>query len=294
MDGTTGTALPLAGLRIGVTAHRRAAELIGALKRRGATVLHAPALKVAPFEDDGALLAEIRAVIDAAPEIVMVTTAYGLRRWCDAAEAAGLSGQLMDTLARADIYVRGPKGRGAVRGLGLDDVGISSDETTATLTELVIDAGVAGKTVALQVHGFTDVDALARLGGAGARVLTVTPYRWVTAEEGDSMSALINAVANRELDALTFTSAPAVDAVLSSAAQSGRAADFLAALRGPGAPGPGSGVVVSAAVGPVTAAPLVAAGIEPIVPERFRMGALVKLVTAHLTGMHDGDPTNPS
>jgi uroporphyrinogen-III synthase len=42
------------------------------------------------------------------------------------------------------------------------------------------------------------------------------------------------------------------------------------------------GTVVTAAVGPVTAAPLVAMGIEPIQPERYRMGALIRLVCEHL------------
>ncbi|MBC7725449.1 MAG: winged helix-turn-helix domain-containing protein [Burkholderiaceae bacterium] len=40
--------------------------------------------------------------------------------------------------------------------------------------------------------------------------------------------------------------------------------------------------VVAAAVGHVTAAPLVAADITPIVPERYRMGALIPLVCEHL------------
>jgi uroporphyrinogen-III synthase len=44
--------------------------------------------------------------------------------------------------------------------------------------------------------------------------------------------------------------------------------------------------VLTAAVGPVTAAPLLAAGLEPIQPERFRMGALIRLVCEHLEGAH--------
>jgi uroporphyrinogen-III synthase len=40
--------------------------------------------------------------------------------------------------------------------------------------------------------------------------------------------------------------------------------------------------VVAAAVGPVTAAPLVEAGILPVVPDRFRMGALIRLTCEHL------------
>ncbi|MHA7304929.1 uroporphyrinogen-III synthase [Arthrobacter sp. TMN-49] len=268
-------AQPLRGFRIGVTAHRRAGDLIEALERRGASVLHAPALKIAPVADDDALRAETAAVIGAAPDIVMVTTAYGMRRWCEAADAAGQGEDLLAALAKAAIYVRGPKARGAVRAAGLDDQGISADETTATLTDLVIAGGVRGKTVAVQVHGYTDVAALDRLRDAGATVLTVTPYRWVNAEDGDKLPQLIQAVINGELDVITFTSAPAVDAVLSTADQLGRGAEFLAALRGPGH-------VVCAAVGPVTASPLHQAGITALVPERFRMGALIRIVSEHL------------
>lgn len=277
---------PLRGFRIGVTAHRRAADLIDALERRGAQVQHAPALKIAPVQDDAALLAETAAVIAAAPDIVMVTTAYGMRRWAEAADAAGQGEELLATLATSAIYVRGPKARGAVRAAGLDDDGISADETTATLTDLVISTGVNGKTVAVQVHGYTDVAALSRLRKAGATVLTVTPYRWINAEDGDKLPQLIESVINKEIDVLTFTSAPAVDAVLSTADALGRGSAFRNALRGDGTEvgglGAGLGAVISAVVGPVTAAPLLAAGITPLVPERFRMGALIRLVCEHL------------
>lgn len=275
-------AQPLRGFRIGVTAHRRADDLIEALQRRGAQVLHAPALKIAPVEDDDTLRAETAAVIAAAPELVLVTTAYGMRRWLECADACGQGKELQSMLESAAIYVRGPKARGAVRAAGFDDVGISADETTAMLIDLVIATGVQGKTVAIQVHGYTDVAALERLRAAGATVLTVTPYRWINAQEGDKLPRLIDAVIKREIDLLTFTSAPAVDAVLSTADALGRGNDFRDALRGQG-PGAGSlGAVVSAAVGPVTAAPLLDAGITPLVPERFRMGALIKLVCEHL------------
>lgn len=270
-------AQPLRGFRIGVTAHRRAGDLIDALERRGAQVLHAPALKIAPVEDDETLRAETAAVIAAAPDIVMVTTAYGMRRWAEAADAAGQGEELLAALANSAIYVRGPKARGAVRAAGFDDHGISPDETTATLTDLVISAGVQGKTVAVQVHGYTDVAALNRLREAGATVLTVTPYRWVNAEEGDKLPQLIDAVINKEIDVLTFTSAPAVDAVLSAADALGRGEELRAALRRAS-----SGSVVTAVVGPVTAAPLLQTGIFPLMPERFRMGALIRLICEHL------------
>ena len=47
-----------------------------------------------------------------------------------------------------------------------------------------------------------------------------------------------------------------------------------------------SDYVASAAVGPVTAEPLREAGIDPVVPDRYRLGALVRLVTEELTQRH--------
>ena len=46
-------ALPqtLAGFRIGVTSDRRSEELISAFERRGAEVMHAPALRIAPLTE---------------------------------------------------------------------------------------------------------------------------------------------------------------------------------------------------------------------------------------------------
>jgi len=89
----------------------------------------------------------------------------------------------------------------------------------------------------------------------------------------ERLPRLIDAVCARNLDVVTFTSAPAVDAFLTSAIEQGVLDQLLDALRTD---------VVAAAVGPVTAGPLEAAGVTPIIPERFRMGALIRLVCEHL------------
>jgi uroporphyrinogen-III synthase len=278
-DAKTGPTpdIPLTGFRVGVTSDRRSRDLIDALERRGAEVLHAPALKIAPVAEDVFLLADTRAVIAARPDVFVVTTAYGMRRWAEAADASGLGEELLDVLAACRTYVRGPKARGAVRAAGLNDVGISSDETTATLVDLLIADGVAGCTVAVQLHGYTDVGQLDRLREAGATVLTVTPYRWVKPEGEDKLPKLIEAACNQELDVVTFTSAPAVDALWSTAHEMGVYQQLISAFRTS---------VVAAAVGPVTAKPLVDAGLSPLIPERYRMGALIRLVCEHLARNH--------
>ena len=128
---------PLEGFRIGVTSHRRSRDLIEALERRGAEVLHAPALKIAPVNEDISLIEDTKAIIAAKPDLCIATTAYGMRRWCEAADASGIGEELLETLGACRMFVRGPKARGAVRAAGLADVGISSDETTATLVDML-------------------------------------------------------------------------------------------------------------------------------------------------------------
>jgi len=269
-----GTAAVLEGFRIGVTSDRRSDDLIDAFVRRGAEVIHAPAVRIAPIDEDEILIGDTRAIIESRPDIVIVTTAYGFRRWIECADASGLGDDLARTLERARIIVRGPKARGAVRAAGLDDDGIADDERTASTVSLAIDGGVVGKRVAVQLHGFEDVEQLERIRTAGAQVFTVAPYRWVRPTDESRLGRLIAAVAAREVDVVTFTSAPAVDGLVSAAAQLGMDGVLVDALR--------CGVT-AAAVGPVTAAPLLDLGVNPIVPERFRMGALIRTVVEHLT-----------
>jgi uroporphyrinogen-III synthase len=265
----------LAGFRIGVTSDRRSEDLISALERRGAQVLHAPALRIAPVAEDRALLQDTAAILHTRPDATVITTAYGMRRWTEAADVHGLGEELMEALGASRIFVRGPKARGAVRAAGLNDAGISHDERTSSLVDLLLAEGVDGSTIAVQLHGYTDTTQLARLSGAGARVLTVTPYRWIKpAGSEEKVGRLIEAAVARQLDVVTFTSAPAVDALLSTAHEMGRHDALVEAFRND---------VVAAAVGPVTARPLEDAGIRPLMPERYRMGALIRLVVEHLS-----------
>ena len=264
----------LDGFRIGVTSDRRAEDLIDALERRGATVLHAPTLRIAHSQHDDQLIDDTREIIARKPDVLLATTSYGIRRWFEVSDAAGLGQFLVDSLQETAILVRGPKARGGIRAAGLNDVGMSDEETTASLVTRTLAQFPTTKTVAVQLHGYTDETQLERLRVAGHTVLTVAPYRWLKPDENDErVHRLIDAIVTRQLDAVTFTSAPAVDAMFGAAQFLGCYDDVLNAFHSD---------VLAAAVGPVTAAPLLAVGIEPIQPERYRMGALIRLVCEHL------------
>lgn len=267
----------LEGFTIAVTSYRRAEDLIEALTRRGARVLHAPVLKIVPPAQDELLLNETRAIITARPDTVAITTGYGLRRWLEAADAAGLLDELIEVLGAARLLIRGPKARGAVRAAGLNDAGAVEGERTRDLIEHILTEGASGRTVAVQLHGYTDESPLAQLRASGARVLTIEPYQWA-AHGTDNADNLVEAVVAERIDAITFTSAPAVDALVGRAHAKGLGAALLGPLR--------AGTTVAAAVGPVTAGPLLEAGVTPVVPDRHRLGALVRTLTDHLVDHH--------
>lgn len=264
---------PLAGARVGVTADRRADDQIDLLRRRGAAVVHGPAMRIVPLGDDADLLATTRALVARPPDIAVVTTGQGFRGWLEAADGWGLGDAVRGMLATATLVARGPKARGAVRGSGLREAW-SADETEASPEVLagLLDAGVDGRRVAVQLHG-DPMDAFrSSLRAAGADVVDVRVYRWEPPPDLPALDTLLDAVLAGDVDTVTFTSAPAVDGFVHRAADRGLRDAVLDALRGP---------VVATCVGPVTAAPLERLGVPSIAPERFRLGAMVRRFEEH-------------
>ena len=263
---------PLAGFTVGVTAARRAEELGALLQRRGAALVHAPALRIVPLSDDTELLAATRDLLDVAPDIVVATTAIGFRGWIEAADGWGFGEALLDRLRGVELLARGPKVKGAVRAAGLTEEWSPSSESMAEVLDRLLDEGVDGRRVAVQLHGEPLPGFVEALRAGGAEVVGVPVYRWMPPEDIGPVDRLLDATVGRGLDALTFTSAPAAASLLGRAEDRGLLPELLAAL---------SHDVLPACVGPVTALPLQARGVDTVQPERFRLGPLVhRLKTA--------------
>ncbi|MET9447206.1 uroporphyrinogen-III synthase [Streptomyces cinerochromogenes] len=266
---------PLAGFTVGVTAARRADELGALLQRRGATVLHAPALRIVPLADDSELLAATKEIIDHVPDVVVATTAIGFRGWVEAADGWGLGEQLLGRLRGARLLARGPKVKGAIRAAGLTEEWSPSSESLAEVLDRLLAEGVDGTRIAVQLHGEPLPGFVESLREAGAEVVPVPVYRWMPPEDPGPLDRLLDAAVTRGLDALTFTSAPAAASLLTRAEDRGLLDELLAAL---------AHDVLPACVGPVTAIPLQARGIDTVQPERFRLGPLVQLLCQELPG----------
>ena len=259
---------PLAGYTIGITAARRREEFGAALQRRGAKVVYAPAIRIVPLADDSQLLAATKRCLDAQPDIVVATTGIGFRGWIEAADTWGLAERLTAAIDRSTVLARGPKARGAIRASGLREAWSPESESSSEVLAYLISSGdLAGKRIAVQLHGEPLPDVVQTLRLAGAEVIEVPVYRWVRPEDTVPLRRLIQTVSAGALDAVAFTSAPAAASFLRAADEQGCGGAVRTALRGP---------VVPACVGPVTAGPFQREDIPVIQPARGRLGALVR------------------
>src|SRR4051812_14286441 len=250
----------LAGYTIGVTADRRRDELAGLLENRGARIVLAPALRIVPIADDAELRAATRACLETPPDIVLVNTGIGMRGWLEAAEGWGLAEPLRAVLARAYLVARGPKARAAIRSAGLQDQWSPEGESYEEVVDHLTARGLAGLTVAMQLHGESQPEYTEALEAAGARVIEVPVYRWAPPTDPAPLHRLVDLIAGHLVDAVTFTSAAAVNALLRAGEPAGE--ELVAALRTD---------VLVACVGPVTAAPLRRLGVPIVAPARARL-----------------------
>jgi uroporphyrinogen-III synthase len=262
---------PLAGFTVAVTAERRRDEMAALLTRRGARVVTASAISIVPLVDDEALHAATQACIGLAPDLVIATTGFGFRGWLEAAEGWGLGDGLRAALGAARLVARGPKPCGAIRAAGLSEQWAATTESSDEILSRLLDDGVAGRRIAVQQHGEPQAEFTAALRAGGAAVVEVPVYRWTLPPDIAPVRKLVDQIIAGQIDAVTFTSAPAVKAFLEIAGHAGD--DVLARFRGP---------TMAACVGPVTAAPLLDRQVPVVTPARFRLGALIKSVTDEL------------
>ncbi|WP_285690798.1 uroporphyrinogen-III synthase [Actinoplanes sp. NBRC 103695] len=261
----------LAGFTVAVTAERRRDEMAALLARRGARVITASTITIGPLADDDALRAATAACIDLAPDLVVATTGFGFRGWLETAEGWGMGDDLRAALGRARILARGPKPCGAIRAAGLTEEWAAATEGSEEILERLLSQGVAGARIAVQEHGEPQTEFIEALRVAGATVVEVPVYRWTLPPDVTAVRRLVDQVVNGQVDAVTFTSAPAVRAFLMIAGA--RTDAVLARLRTD---------VMAACVGPVTAGPLVRLDVPVVSPQRFRLGALIKTITDEL------------
>jgi uroporphyrinogen-III synthase len=265
---------PLAGRTIAITADRRWSEQANLFTKRGATVLHGPTLRTVDLSADAALQQATEAVIAAPPDYLVATTGMGMRMWLEAADSRGRGLPLRAALAQSRVVARGAKSASAVKGAGFEVWWQAPTERMDDIIEHLRGVGVGNARIALQLFDPGGHPSTSALGALAAELLEVPVYRWLLPEHPEPAHALIDAVVNGRVAAVTFTAQPAVYHLFRLAGTVGVKHALRRAL---------NGEVVCACVGPVCAEATRDEGITTAVwPDPPRLAAMVRLVCQRL------------
>lgn len=266
----------LEGFTIGITAARRWEDQAQHLTSRGADVLHAPALSTHPANPEGELRHVTEELIRTPPAVTILTTGAGTAAWLSAADSFGAGTQLLDALRHGTILPRGPKTVAACIQAGLDVPRHTGHERVRHLVEAARAGGLAGSRVAVQLDGADTSWLVDALRAEGAEVVPVRVYRWHRSQDDDQLLKLIDAVCRGRVQAVTFTSTPAVRNFFARAREAARHGELLEALCADAA---------AVSIGPVTSEALGREGVTGIVePARARLGSMIAALVHHLRG----------
>jgi uroporphyrinogen-III synthase len=184
---------------------------------------------------------------------------------------------LLAVLRSARLVARGVKAAATARQWGLEVALQPPSERMDDAVALLLAEGVDGQRVVVQEHGAPTEGASAQLRAAGAEVVPVPVYRWRLPDDAAPALRLVDAVVAGEVDAVTFTSAPAVSNLFTLADLHDRGTRLRAAFN--------RGGVVAGCVGAVCAGAALDEGVDtPVFPDVGRLGLLVRAVADELTG----------
>ena len=264
----------LGGRRIGITADRRWRAQADRLENLGAEVLHGPTIRTVDLSADEALRRATLDLIARPPDWLVASTGMGMSMWMEAADGWELGGPLRAALAGARVVARGAKADSALRRQGLPVAWEAPSETMDEVVEYLTDQGISSARVALQLFDPAGHRSTAALAGRCRELVEVPVYRWLMPEDPGPARRLVEATCAGTVDALTFTSQPAVHHLFRIADGIGRAGELRAAC---------NAGVRAVCVGPVCAEAAYACGItRPVWPDPNRLAAMVRLVASEL------------
>lgn len=266
----------LAGRVIAVPETRQLDVLAGLLERRGAVVLRCPLVEIHDHPDQAAVRAWLERFTTDVPTWTVFYTGEGVERLRAAAERARLDDAFRAALARTKIVTRGPKPKRALKQLGSTPALEAAAPTTDGLIAALGEVEVAGRRVAVQLYSADQDRALVdMLAARGAVVDCVAPYVYASAADDERVARVVDELAAGRVDAIAFTSKSQVQRLFEVA----RSGEREQALRS------GLERAKVAAVGPVVAAELAAAGVrvDAIPRDSFTMKPLVTALSGLFT-----------
>lgn len=270
--------MSLDGRTIAITAERRSEEQAKLFRKRGATVVHAPTMHTVDLSDDDTLRTLTEAVIVEPPAWTIATTGFGMRLWFETADRWGLGDDLVAAIATSQVVARGLKARSACRQRGLEVAWSAPRESMPEVVDWLRGRpGIGEESLLVQLFDTDDHPSTTELVAVAGTVTDVPIYRWQRPLDTAPAATLSHDIAGGRVDAVTFTSQPAVRYLVEIADDEGVRDEMISAFN--------DGTVLPVCVGPVCAEAGVEAGITTMIwPEPFRLVPMVELAAQRLAG----------
>jgi uroporphyrinogen-III synthase len=233
---------------------RTGAHLAELVARRGGVPMLAPALEEVPDVNPQALLSMLERWRVDPFKICIFQTGVGTRALFSATDAANLTSTLKELLAASMIVVRGPKPVGELNARDIRiDIRAASPFTTDTVLAALAGTAVKNSSILVQRYGATNHALAAGLEARGAAVHEIATYRWALPENTQPLVELLDALRQRRVDAVVFTSAVQMHNLYAVAQKAGDAAHLAGHLNR----------AVVASIGPVCSRTLRDYGVTP-------------------------------
>jgi uroporphyrinogen-III synthase len=259
---------PLAGYTIAVASDRRRHPLAALLEAAGAKVAGVQAIRAVSQVDETVVRVATEEVPTGPIDELLVASDFGFRAWLRAARGWGLAEPLIASFGTARLLASNPRAADALRELGLTEIWSTAAASTEELVRYLFAQPLPGKRIVVQSDGVGVAELCHALRAAGAGVVEVRTYGYQPPAHADLLRRLGDQVINRQVDAVAFIAAPAVEYLLAQASADHRRDHVLNGL---------TDEVPALCLGELTAGPLRAAGVDALVPTAPFLEELVVL-----------------
>jgi len=275
----------LDGRTIAITGQRRADEMAELVRRLGGNPYIAPTVSLRT-EESGPEAERLASALLEGVDWAVFYTGIGVRSIFEVAGRLNQANALLEKLKTAKVLSRGRKSLRALRDMNRPPDFTAEPSTTSGVIDVLRDASLENSTVFVQTPGGMAGPLSDMLASSSARLIHGSPYRILPAEDPEAVSRLVNNLLEGAIDAITFTSPPAVNNLFIAADESGQADDLATAL---------GKHVVTASIGPVTSMAIRENGVEPALEaESQRMGGLLQDLSRFLAKMIDNEQKTTS
>jgi uroporphyrinogen-III synthase len=261
-----------AGLRVLTLESRRAVEMAKLIANYGGEPIIAPSMREVPLESNKEALIFARTLFAGGFDLVIFLTGIGARALTRVVETTYSREQFVEALKRVQVIARGPKPLAALKELGVT-VALSVPEPNTwrdllrSLDEMSSSLPLAGRRVAVQEYGVSNLELLRGLEDRGAQVTRVPVYQWALPEDTGPLRKAVEYLAEGQIDVILFTTSVQAAHLMQMAAEM----KLVDALRRR------ADLMAIGSIGPVTSEELRAQGLRPdFEPSHPKMGFLVK------------------